>query len=242
MSSYRRRIYDAYVRAGCVGVPLKVEEAFAQQRPYLDQVVRRHFPADRTTPVLDLGCGAGTLLAAAQAAGYARLMGVDVSPEQVARARELGIEVRPGDLLETLRDLPEASQGVVTAFDVLEHFTKDEIVPFVDGVYRVLRPGGRWILHLPNGASPFGGAIRYGDFTHELAFTPKSLRQLLVSSGFSDIQCFEDRPVVHGVKSAARRVVWTGIRTLLRLYLAAETGDLGRNAVLSQNLLAVARR
>lgn len=105
---------------------------------------------------------------------------------------------------------------------------------------RVLRVGGRWIIHTPNGESPFGGRVRYGDLTHENAFTRESLSQLCHVCGFSEIRCFEDAPVVHGVKSAVRYVAWKTLRGLLRLYLAAETGDGGRAAIFSQNLLAVA--
>ena len=36
---------------------------------------------------------------------------------------------------------------------------------------RALKPGGRWILHTANAESPFYGRVRYGDITHEQAFT-----------------------------------------------------------------------
>ena len=80
----------------------------------------------------------------------------------------------------------------------------------------------------------------FWDFTHELAFTRTSLAQLLLSSGFSQVTCYEDQPVPHGLKSAVRWVLWKVFRNLLRLYVAVETGDSGRNAVFSQNLLCVA--
>ena len=112
-------------------------------------------------------------------------------------------------------------------------------IGLVDEVCRVLRPGGRWIIHTPNAESPFGMRVRYGDLTHELAFTRTSLAQLL-SSGFSQVSCYEDQPVPHGLKSAVRWALWKVFRTLLRLYVAAETGDSGRDAVFSQNLLCVA--
>lgn len=106
----------------------------------------------------------------------------------------------------------------------------------------MLRPGGRWIIHVPNGESPFFGSIRYGDLTHELAFTRTSLAQLLLASGFAEVRCFEDQPVVHGAKSALRWLLWRGFRGVLRLYIAAETGDARGGHIFSQNLLAVARK
>ena len=80
----------------------------------------------------------------------------------------------------------------------------------------------------------------FWDFTHEIAFTRTSLAQLLLASGFAKVGCFEDYPVPHGVKSTARWVLWQVFRNLLRLYIAAETGDSGHDAVFSQNLLCVA--
>src|SRR5208337_4817517 len=97
------------------------------------------------------------------------LEGMDGSLEQVAAANRLGIDgVREGDLRESLAAMPDASRDAVLAFDVIEHFRKYELLSFVDEVHRVLRPGGRWIIHCANGESPFFGRIRYGDFTHEM--------------------------------------------------------------------------
>ena len=167
--------------------------------------------------------------------------GVDGSTEQVEAAQRLGIEgVEQADIFETLsKEAPEALDCIVT-FDLIEHFDRDELILLVDCIRRALGPGGRWIIHTPNAESPFGMRTRYGDLTHELAFTRTSLAQLLLSSGFSQVNFYEDQPVAHGVKSAARWVLWKGLRSLLRLYLAVETGDTGRDAIFSQNLLAVA--
>ncbi len=158
----------------------------------------------------------------------------------MAEAKRLGIKgIREGDLVETLRSLPNESQEVVIAFDVIEHFTKEELLPFIDEVYRVLRQGGKWIIHAPNGESPFAGRIRYGDFTHELAFTSVSITQLLKSSGFSKIRCHEDAPIFHGLKSAVRWIIWKMIRILLRIYILAETGETGK-IIFTQNFFTVA--
>lgn len=193
--------------------------------------------------MLDLGCGHGALLHFAREAGYTSLQGVDGSSQQVEAARRLGIAgVEEGDLRAVLSAQPDVSLDVVVAYDVIEHFTRDELLPFVDEVRRVLKAGGRWIIHVPNAESPFFGAVRYGDLTHEMAFTRNSLAQLLLASGFSEVSCFEDEPVVHGGKSALRWMLWKGIRSLLRLYVAVEAGDAGGAQIFSRNLLAVARK
>lgn len=241
--TYRTRIYTHYVKARERTLAPETLAGLAPRSHALRQLIRRHFPADKNAAVLDLGCGHGALLLFAREAGYTNLRGVDGSPQQVAAARRLGVEgVAEGDLRDTLAAQTDASLDVVIAFDVIEHFSRDELLPFVDEVHRVLKPGGRWIIHVPNGESPFFGSIRYGDLTHEMAFTRTSLSQLLLSSGFGEMRCFEDAPVVDGAKSALRWLLWKGFRGVLRLYIAAETGDASSAHIFSQNLLAVARK
>lgn len=207
----------------------------------LKRIIRRHFPSDKDAAIIELGCGYGAMIHFARLLGYRNIIGVDRSPQQVAEAQRLGIEgVRECDLLSTLQAAPVGSYEAVVAFDVIEHFRKDEVLTLVDEVCRVLRPGGRWIIHTSNGESPFFGRIRYGDLTHEVAFTHVSITQLLKTSGFSRVRCYEDAPIPHGVKSALRWLFWKIIRLGLRFYLAVETGELGRDAIFSQNFLAVA--
>jgi len=241
MSDLRTRIYGHYVHARGESLAPASVEGFAHRAFSLRRMIKEHFPSDRSASILDLGCGHGALVYFLRQAGYRNIVGVDVSPEQVAEASRLGIEgVCEGNLLETLRNLPDHSQDIVIAFDVIEHFTKDELLPFVDEVFRVLKPGGRWLIHAPNGESPFVGTIRYGDMTHEQAFTRGSLSQLLLSSGFLRLEFRESGPTPVGFKRTVRWILWRSIRLLLRMWTAAETGDLGRNAVYTRNLLAVA--
>jgi SAM-dependent methyltransferase len=239
--AYRDRIYGQYLNARTqILAPANIEGLRARSSD-LRELIRRHFPPDRSARILDLGCGHGAIIYFARQAGYDNIRGVDRSPEQVAAAILLGIdEVREGDLIETLRALPEGSLDCVLTFDVIEHFTKSELLLFADEVKRALRDGGRWIIHTPNGESPFSGRMLYWDFTHEIAFTRQSLSQLLLTSGFASVECYRDILAVTGLKRAVRWVVWKCIQSLLRLWIAAETGDTARDAIFSQNMLAVA--
>lgn len=242
--TYRTRIYNHYVESRDQPLaPPTLDGLEPRGRSLLRPLIQRHFPPAKDSAILDLGCGHGALLHFAREAGYRNLRGVDGSAEQVRAAARLGIEgVEAGDLREVLAAQPDTSLDVVVAFDVIEHFTRDELLPFVDHVQRVLKPGGRWIIHAPNGESPFSGRMRFGDLTHELAVTRKSLAQLLLSSGFDEVRCFEDAPVIHGAKSALRWLLWKGFRSVLRLYIVAETGNASNAHIFSQNILAVATK
>lgn len=238
---YRRRIYQQYLGAGDADPAREKSANFRRRAHYLGRLIRDHFPEDKECAILDLGCGAGELEYAARRQGYVNIVGVDCSPQQMAAARSLGLAgVREGDLSAALEALEGESQGLVIAFDVLEHFRKDEILRFLDQVKRVLAPGGKLIIHTPNGASPFSGRVIYGDFTHETIFTRESLGQLLTSCGFSRIECYEDQPAVHGLVSGLRWLLWRALRGVLRFFLAVESGRLARQDIFSQNLLCVA--
>lgn len=241
MFNYRDRIYQYYVHARHEPLAPASVEGFKPRGPYLRRLIGRHFPSDKNAVILDLGCGHGALIYFARQAGYRNVAGVDRSPQQVAAGQRLGIEsVREGDLIQTLASTTAESVDLVVAFDVIEHFTKVELVSFVDEVHRVLRKGGKWIIHAPNGEALFSGRIRYGDFTHEQAFTRVSIAQLLKASGFSEVASEEDAPVPHGAKSAVRWLLWKLIRAGLRFYMAVETGAGERGGIFTQNFLTVA--
>lgn len=237
MSDYRDSIYEDYESGP---QPSNISD-LRPRAPYLRKLVREHFPREKTATVLDIGCGYGALLHFAKEAGYTNVFGMDRSPSQVRTAVKLGIEgVRQVDWSDGLASVPLGSTDAVVALDVVEHFRKDELVPLLGRIFRVLRHGGRLIVHTVNGESPMAGSTFFGDITHETCFTRVSLAQLLRSTGFEDIRSYEDAPIPHGLVSTARWGLWLGIRSVLRFATAAETGDIGRKAILTRNFLTVA--
>src|ERR1022692_4109913 len=111
----------------------------------------------------------------------------------------------------------------------------------LDRVAAALVPGGVFVARVPNAVSPFGGHIRYGDFTHESSYTSRSVRQLAVATGFDSVTVLPCPPVAHGLVSALRVGVWKPISAFYRIALAAETGVL-RGQIVTQNLTFVARK
>jgi 2-polyprenyl-3-methyl-5-hydroxy-6-metoxy-1,4-benzoquinol methylase len=240
LSTVRDRLYERY-RSNQSAI--NHDDERSQRAPYLRRLIRRHFPSDRDARILDLGCGSGTLLYFLREAGYKNIFGIDSSPEQIEQARQLGFaNVRQADLFTFLETASDDSYEAVAAFDIIEHLSKPELLHLADEIYRTLAPGGVWIIHAPNAEGFLGSRVRYADLTHEQAFTPASVEQLARAAGFRSSQCFEDAPIAHGLKSMARLLIWKMRRALIRLFLMAETGVMGRNAMFSQNLLALARK
>ncbi len=242
MEPYRQRLYQHYAAAGTLG-PAPGPDRLDFRAAHLQRLIRQYFPPDKDAAILDIGCGHGAILSFARQAGYHNTVGIDWSASQVAEAARRGITgIIEGDLLQVLESLAAESQDVVIAFDVIEHFTKDELLSCLDQICRVLKTGGQLIIHAPNGDSPFCGHVRYGDFTHELAVTRESLTQLGQACGFSRIACYEDQPAPHGVKSGIRWLLWKVIRGVLRFYIAVETGVFDPGMIFSQNLFCIATK
>jgi 2-polyprenyl-3-methyl-5-hydroxy-6-metoxy-1,4-benzoquinol methylase len=240
MENWKTALYERYVSSGQVEPRTRSAQALAaRDHPYLTRLIARHLPVDRDVRIADLGCGHGTLVFCLRSAGYRNVVGVDVSGEQVDVARQLGIEgVTQGGLQQYLES-QRASLDVVILMDVLEHLTKQEIFTMLGAARAALRPGGRVIVHAPNGAGMHGMRILYGDFTHETCLTPQSASQVLRATGFEEVVAYEDTPTLHNAKGAIRFVLWHLLTLPRRLLLFAETG-IARH-VLSQNLLVVAR-
>jgi SAM-dependent methyltransferase len=145
--------------------------------------------------VLDVGCGVGTYTAAFRRE-TPHVFGVEVELE---RAREARGQV-PGIVQAIGERLPFASGSfdLILSHEVLEHVTDDRAC--AEEMVRVVRPGGRIVLFVPNRLYPFEthgifwrGRYRFGNIPlvnylpdrlrdrlvpHVRAYTGRSLRRL----------------------------------------------------------------
>jgi 2-polyprenyl-3-methyl-5-hydroxy-6-metoxy-1,4-benzoquinol methylase len=145
--------------------------------------------------ILDLGCGQGFMLRYLQASGFTNLTGIDISQEQVDRARELGFNAVQADAFSFLKD-NEAKFDIIMAIDIIEHFKKEELYELLRLINKALRPGGRFILQTPNGEGLLPGYVIYGDLTHFTILSPLSLTHILTVTGFKNIQIKELGPAL----------------------------------------------
>ncbi|WP_018410939.1 class I SAM-dependent methyltransferase [Methyloversatilis thermotolerans] len=236
--SYKDELYEAYVnthirhrkKAGDIG-------DFSRRARAYQRIFGNFLPNDKSARIVDLGCGPGSIVWWLQQRGYDNASGIDISQEQVDVAHGLGVRsVVQGDIFEFLR--MEEEYDMLFARDVLEHMDKESAYQFVKLSQTRLKPGGRLILQVPNAESPFFGRIRYGDFTHELAFTPSSVSQIGYAAGFREILVFPVRPIPIGVRSSIRRFFWFFVEAALKWLVRLESP--GAGSVVTTNLLVVA--
>jgi predicted TPR repeat methyltransferase len=90
---------------------------------------------------IDLGCGTG-LAATAFAAHADHFTGIDLSPRMIERARATGLyaQLEVTEMVEGLRDRPDASADLVLAADAMVYLS--DLAPLLHEVKRVLMPGG----------------------------------------------------------------------------------------------------
>ena len=100
--------------------------------------------------VLDLGCGSGYFSREMAKLGAKRVVGVDLSPNQIANAKRLeaqhrlGIEYLTADATEAVFSFDEASFDLVTACVSLVDMPDPGRV--IQGAYRVLRDRSRLVF------------------------------------------------------------------------------------------------
>ena len=223
MTDYRDEFYQMYGAAtGHEGPPSEGEQK-AAARQFAGRW-RRWLPVDRSTPVLDIGCGPGLFVGYLRNAGFTNVTGIDRSATEVARAAKAGIAgVMHADAAEFLRDKNDA-YGVISVFNVFEHLMKVEILALLRSLHRALRPGGRILAVTPNGLSPFAGTTRYWDFSHETSFTPAAWRQLALVTGFQSPAFEEFGPIPHSFGGMVRSGLWRVVALCIQALAYVEVG------------------
>jgi 2-polyprenyl-3-methyl-5-hydroxy-6-metoxy-1,4-benzoquinol methylase len=239
MADFRTVMYDRYV-SSFTGRSAPSESAL---HSYLEWCRHRYLPLvddlDRHGRILDLGCGTGDMLEFLRRSGFTNVEGIDRSREQVQIATGRGLPATGADAMAYLAEHSKGYDAIV-AIDVLEHFSKDELVDLVALVHGALADGGVFIVQTINGSGLFPGQVAYGDFTHMTILAPESLEQLLTVGGFRDFTFTESGPVSKDLRGILRVFGWSAIRMVASLARKIETGK--RQAIWTENLICRCRK
>ena len=139
----------------------------------------------RGSNVLELGCGNGRP-AALVLADHHVYTGVDISTEQIARARSLVPSARFVEADYTTLDVEERSLDAVVAILTLTHVPRREHAELLARIKRWLRPGGLFLASF--GTSDLPGAVEddwLGAPMYFSHFDAATNRRLVREAGFA---------------------------------------------------------
>jgi 2-polyprenyl-3-methyl-5-hydroxy-6-metoxy-1,4-benzoquinol methylase len=243
MFDYRKTLYQNYYsnHAGVKGK--KAQKAhFKQQRRYFKREFKSLLPADKAVAILDIGCGSGSFLSAIGELGYSNYRGIDLSQEQVEMAREFGVRNVECAEAKDFLSLQQEAFDVICAIDLIEHLSKDELISFLKVVKTALRPGGKVIFRTPNMDARQASVFAFADFTHEVFLNKSSATQVLLSTGYENIDVVEGFMFMENpAKEFTRKLLWMVIKFCLKLELFA-TARTWHEVVFTPNIVITGHR
>ncbi len=178
---YKRRYWGSYKNE------TKPDEAFFRRRlPKIQSMfglARPHLHPG--CKVLEIGSGVGALLSLIkEAAGEgSTVIGIEPHGGHSAFAREQkGLDVRTGLFHEFVDELEEGTFDLVVMNHVLEHTISP--TETLRTIHRLLKPGGIYLVEVPNVQFPGSRISHYFHPAHHYAFSPNTLRHLAIKTGF----------------------------------------------------------
>ncbi|WP_035847211.1 SAM-dependent methyltransferase [Kitasatospora azatica] len=211
--------------------------------------------------LLDVGCGWGSLVLHAAEHYGVQAVGVSISAEQVALARErveaAGLADRVEIRLQDYREIPDGPYDAISSVGMAEHVGAEQYRVYAEGLYRLLTPGGRLLNHqiarrpsLPGEPYvPSAFISRYVFPDGELAPIGSTV-SLLEEAGFEvrDVESLREhyaltlREWVANLEAGwpqAVRLVGRGRARVWRLYMAASALAFEENRIGVNQVLAV---
>lgn len=239
MADFRDTLYEKYFqtqngrRHNSANLEQKIKDNWLQ----LEGEILPLLPQNKDQRILDLGCGYGELLMLLNEKGYKNTEGIDISPQQIQMAKELGVQnVQVADAFAYL-DSQKNTFDVITGIDIIEHFSKDELVKLLGLIKSALKPNGTAIFRTPNMDAPFTSTYAFGDYTHQSFLNLSSAEQLFNAVGFSRVEVLPSYIKVKGaLKETMRKLAWKWITFQAKLTLFA-SGKSTQGVLFTPNLI-----
>ena len=178
-------VYENYLETSVVGTEESVWKIQEIKVNY-----SKFFPADKNAHILDIGIGNGEMLHLLNDCGYNNAEGVDISPSTINACKARGYKCT---LVENTVDFLKQNKNkfaLISVFHVIEHISKEDIIPLICACREALTDDGILLLETPNMASYDAVYMRYADFTHITGYAKSSLKQMLMLCNFSKFTIF----------------------------------------------------
>ena len=233
-----KETFDCFISGGfSTGIDLK--RAFGDY----DHIYGKILKNKRNAAILDVGCGTGVFLKYLDQYGFTNAYGIDISREMIEYCQKsLPGKCEYIESLESFLGQRKNCFDFIFLNDVIEHFPREKVIVHLKTMRDSLKSGGNIVIKTGNSATLAGFYLRFKDFTHFLGFTEYSLRQVLLVSGFKDIELREQKlRFLFRLKRIVRIIGDLIIRNLYRIYYIFHYGD-GRPTIFSKLLIAIAKK
>lgn len=177
------KVYENYLETSAVGT-----EESAWKIEELKVNYSKYFPSDKNARILDIGVGNGEMLHLLKDMGYTNAEGADISQSTINACTARGYKCTLVENTVDFLNLHKNTFAVISMFHVIEHISKEDIIPLVCACREALTDDGCLILETPNMANIDGLLMRYNDFSHLTGYTQTSLYQMLKLCSFEKIE------------------------------------------------------
>ncbi len=138
--------------------------------------------------VLDIGCGRGEFLSLLKENGIGA-RGIDINEDMVSYCQKNGLDVQEAEALSYLKSLEDISLDGVFSGQVVEHLQPEQLISLVKLSYDKMKFSTYFIAETINPLclSVFAASF-YMDLSHVKPVHPETIKFLLESVGFTDIE------------------------------------------------------
>jgi cyclopropane-fatty-acyl-phospholipid synthase len=115
------------------------------------ELISRKLDLGPSSRLLDIGCGWGGMVLHAAGEHGASAVGITISRRQVEsaakRLADAGLADRAEVRLQDYRDVADGPYDAVSSIGMFEHVGLSQLKVYLDDVFKLLRPGGRFLNH-----------------------------------------------------------------------------------------------
>ena len=162
--------------------------------------------------LLDIGCGVG-LIHPLIAPAFRETIGADIAVDALEAARDANPGVQYRFYANNRLPADDGAFDAASTICVLHHVPPAQWAAFIADAWRVLRPGGLFLVFEHNPWNPLTRlAVARCPFDYDaVLLSPRKLTRLLRAGGFEDVACefLFFTPFAHpGVAAAEERLRW----------------------------------
>jgi len=178
----------------------------------LDRLLLKQFAAENKGKgeMIDLGCGPGQTTKFLAENGVTDILGTDLSPGMISKAKELnpGLRFQTADMLKL--DFPDRYFASAIAFYAIVHFDDAQLKTAFAEINRILINGGQFLLSFHIGDETFHRDELFGilvdiDF---FFFQTDKIIELLKEAKFKVIDAIERYPYENAEHPSKRAYLW----------------------------------